>query len=309
MLLYSLELILYLGTIIEHIHYMKLKVLYILVFAFGASNLMNAQLNNYKYIIVPKSFSALKSENQYQTSTVMKYLLTQKGFTVVYNDALPEDLANNRCLGLNADLLDESSLFSTKLAVVFTDCQSKEIFRTVEGRSKIKEYVPAYRDAMEKALVSFDGMDYHYVPKKEAKKEVREEPITVSFKNDIQSVDEVEEPVVSESPKVVQQEATPENQSYKSLEPKPSNMVKVQEKQNSQLLPSEVLYAQPIENGYQLVDSTPKVVLKLEETSIPDVFLVNYQGSNGVVFKKEGKWFLEHSENGDKKLQELQIKF
>ena len=99
---------------------MKSKVTYILWLALMFGGAVNAQLNDYKYIIVPKSFSALKSENQYQTSTVMKYLLTQKGFTVVYNDALPEDLANNRCLGLTADLLDESGLFSTKLRYHFS---------------------------------------------------------------------------------------------------------------------------------------------------------------------------------------------
>lgn len=282
---------------------MKSKLLYILVFVLGASNLVNGQLNDYKYIIVPKRFEGFKSENQYQTSTIVKYLLTKKGFTAVYDDALPEDLANNRCLGLTASLVDESPMFSTKVSVALIDCQAKEVYRTMQGVSRIKEYLPAYREALEKAFVSFDGMDYKYVPKKGGlKEEVQEKSITVSYRNDIQNLDEPAQT------KVVQQEATPENQSYKSLEPKPSDMVKAEEKVKAEPLASEVLYAQPTANGYQLVDSTPKVVLKLEETSIENVFLTDYAG-NAVVFQKDGKWFLEYSENGEKKLKELNIKF
>jgi len=282
---------------------MKSKLLYILVFVLGASNLVNGQLNDYKYIIVPKRFEGFKSENQYQTSTIVKYLFTKKGFTAVYDDALPEDLANNRCLGLTASLVDESPMFSTKVSIALIDCQSKEVYRTMQGVSRIKEYQPAYREALGKAFVSFDGMDYKYVPKKEAPKEqVQEKPITVSYRNDVQTLDE---PAQS---KVVQQEATPDNQSYKSLEPKPSGMVKAEEKVKAQPLTFEMLYAQPTGNGYQLVDSTPKVVLKLEETSIENVFLTDYAG-NAVVFQKDGKWFLEYSENGEKKLKELNIKF
>ncbi|KAB7531614.1 hypothetical protein F8C76_09005 [Flagellimonas olearia] len=282
---------------------MKSKLLYILVFVLGASNLVNGQLNDYKYIIVPKRFEGFKSQNQYQTSTIVKHLFTKKGFTAVYDDALPEDLANNRCLGLTASLVDESPMFSTKVSVALIDCQAKEVYRTMQGVSRIKEYLPAYREALEKAFVSLDGMDYKYVPKKDGlKEEVQEKPITVSYRNDVQNLDE---PVQT---KVVQQEATPENQSYKSLEPKPSDMVKAEEKVKAEPLASEVLYAQPTANGYQLVDSTPKVVLKLEETSIENVFLTDYAG-NAVVFQKDGKWFLEYSENGEKKLKELNIKF
>jgi len=282
---------------------MKSKLLYILVFVLGASNLVNGQLNDYKYIIVPKRFEGFKSQNQYQTSTIVKHLFTKKGFTAVYDDALPEDLANNRCLGLTASLVDESPMFSTKVSVALIDCQAREVYRTMQGVSRIKEYLPAYREALEKAFVSFDGMDYKYVPKKDGlKEEVQEKPITVSYRNDIQNLDEPAQT------KVVQQEATPENQSYKSLEPKPSDMVKAEEKVKAEPLASEVLYAQPTANGYQLVDSTPKVVLKLEETSIENVFLTDYAG-NAVVFQKDGKWFLEYSENGEKKLKELNIKF
>lgn len=56
---------------------MKSKVLYILLLAMGLGGAVNAQLNNYKYIIVPKKFDAFKSVNEYQTSTLVKYFLNK----------------------------------------------------------------------------------------------------------------------------------------------------------------------------------------------------------------------------------------
>ena len=106
MLLYSLDLILYLGTIIDLPHYMKLRVLFLTVFSVGLSMSINAQLNKYKYVIVPKHFNAYKTPNKYQTSTLIKHFFTENGFNAVYDDALPEDLANNRCLGLLMDFED-----------------------------------------------------------------------------------------------------------------------------------------------------------------------------------------------------------
>src|SRR5690606_6747246 len=48
---------------------------------------------------------------------------------------------------------------------------------------------------------------------------------------------------------------------------------------------SGVLYAQAIENGFQLVDSSPKVVYKIKNTSMENVFLV--EGKNATLYKKE----------------------
>lgn len=280
---------------------MKARLLFLLLFTVGLGCSLYGQLNDYKYIIVPKRFDSYKEQNKYQTSTTIKYLLTQEGFNAVYDDALPEELAKNRCLGLLANLEDNSTFFITKTVLVLRDCQFKEVFRTVEGKSKIKEYKPAYREALSRAFVSFQGMNYKYVPKQEEKQ--KEEPITVSFKNDVKSLDE------SPKTEVVTQEATPENQSFKNMEPTPSSFTKAESIVEEKPIGSEVLYAQPIENGYQLVDSTPKIRMKLIKTSMENIFLVEQEGKNGVVFKKDDKWFLEYSENGSKKLEELNIKF
>ncbi|MEX0314558.1 MAG: hypothetical protein AB3N18_10300 [Allomuricauda sp.] len=280
---------------------MKLRVLFLAVFVIGLNGSMNGQLNKYKYIIVPKQFDAFKTQNRYQTSTTIKHLFTKNGFNAVYDDALPDDLANNRCLGLLVDLEDNSSLFATKTAIVLQDCQLNEVFRSIEGKSKIKEYKKAYREALNDAFITFSGLNYTYTPKIEEKQEAKEEPIIVSFKNDVKSLEEkpVEEVIV--------QEATTENQTYKSVKPVESNYVKAEK--SKEPLAEGLLYAQPIENGYQLVDSTPKVVMKLMKTSVADIFLVNHNGRSGMLTNQEGKWILEYADDGGKKAKELKIKF
>ena len=279
---------------------MKHKVLYILLFAMGLNTVVNAQLNDYKYIIVPKKFDAFKSVNEYQTSTLVKYYFEENGFNALYDDALPVDLAGNRCLGLLANLEDGSNMFTTKVTITLKDCNNVEVFRSVEGISKIKEYDKAYKDAIQKAFVSFAGMDYNYVSQEQEQKESA--TVTLNFKDDVKSVQE------NSKEHIIEQKATTEEQVYKAVEPKPSSIVRVVEKQSSEL-PNEVLYAQPTDFGYQLVDSTPKVVLKLQETSMDNVFMTDFNGYNAVVFQKDGKWLLEYSENGEKVQKELDIKF
>jgi len=279
---------------------MKHKVLYILLFAMGLNTVVNAQLNDYKYIIVPKKFDAFKSVNEYQTSTLVNYYFEENGFNALYDDALPVDLAGNRCLGLLANLEDDSNMFSTKITIVLKDCNNVEVYRSVEGVSKIKEYDKAYKDAIQKAFVSFAGMDYNYVPQEQEQKESA--TVTLNFKDDVKSVQE------NSKEHIIEQKATTEEQVYKAVEPKPSSIVRVVEKQSSEL-PNEVLYAQPTDFGYQLVDSTPKVVLKLQETSMDNVFMTDFNGYNAVVFQKDGNWLLEYSENGEKVQKELDIKF
>jgi len=269
-------------------------------FTISFSSIAQSVFDDYKYIVVPKRFATFKKENQYQTSTLVKHLLTENGFTAVYDDALPEELILNRCMGLYVKLNDNSSMFSTKASVSFEDCGSKEIFRTEEGKSKEKEYKLSYSEAVRKAMKSLDIINYAY-------KEPVNETIKVSYKNDVKNIPEVDNSTstVKQNP-VVKQEATQETQSYKSVEPVKSNYTKavnkvVPLKFNSE----EVLYAQEITNGYQLVDSTPKVRLKIYETSVKDVYLA----ASGIIYGKESKWYYEYYTNDVLTTKELNIKF
>ena len=300
MLLYSSDLILYLGTIIEYLLRMKSKQLLVSVFVLVFVGMANAQLNKYKYIIVPKKFDAFKEQNMHQTSTMIKFLFSQEGFTTTYDDLLPEDLASDRCLGLVADLEDNSNLFSTRTTLVLKDCNGAEVFRSIEGRSKIKEFKAAYRESVSNTFAPIKSLGYTYTPKDEKTAKKESKTVTVSFKDDVNSVNK------QPDSKVVQQTATQEEQSYKSVEPVASNITKSVVSKPAE---SNVLYAQPTENGYQLVDSSPKVVLKLIKTSVDNIFLIDDDTKNGMVFKKGDKWLLEYADGNGKKQEELNIKF
>ncbi|PZR18205.1 MAG: hypothetical protein DI539_16655 [Flavobacterium psychrophilum] len=69
------------------------------------------------------------------------------------------------------------------------------------------------------------------------------------------------------------------------------------------------LFAQPIANGYQLVDNTPKVVLKIYKTSQQDSYTAVSDTKNGVVFKRGNDWVFEYYQNDKLISEKLNIKF
>jgi len=69
------------------------------------------------------------------------------------------------------------------------------------------------------------------------------------------------------------------------------------------------LFAEAIGNGYKLSDKDGAIKYILGETSIENVFLVNQEGVNGVVVKKDEKWYLEYKGAKGKIVEELHIKF
>ncbi|KAF2513014.1 hypothetical protein E0W72_00910 [Flavobacterium arcticum] len=69
------------------------------------------------------------------------------------------------------------------------------------------------------------------------------------------------------------------------------------------------LFAQPIKNGYQLVDSAPKVVLKMYKTSHPDYYIGITEGKNGMILKDDGNWFFEYYQDNELIIEKLNIKF
>jgi hypothetical protein len=285
------------------------KNIVLAIFLFAVPLMSRAQLNDYKYIIVPKKFDGFRNVNQYQTSTLIKYLLVQKGFEAVYDDALPEDLNANRCLGLLLDFEDLSSMFSTKVILNLKDCNSVVIMATEIGKSKEKEFKLAYNEAIKDAFRSFDAINYSYNPKSN-----NEEPVTLSFKNDVKKLDEPpKETPKNRKEQVAIEEVTPERQTYKSIEPVESDLKKGENDEgktmNNPMAITDVLYAQEVPNGYQLVDSTPKIRLKIFKTSKPDQYLAKSDENEGIVYAKEGKWFFEYYVGDQLRVEELIIKF
>lgn len=72
---------------------------------------------------------------------------------------------------------------------------------------------------------------------------------------------------------------------------------------------SQVLNAQPIPNGFQLVDNTPKVVLRIFKTTETDVYVASDDTTNGVVFKDGPLYSYEYYLDGKLVKKQLNIKF
>ncbi|MFT7331281.1 MAG: hypothetical protein ACI848_001359, partial [Roseivirga sp.] len=70
---------------------------------------------------------------------------------------------------------------------------------------------------------------------------------------------------------------------------------------------TNTLYAQPNENGFQLINLKPAVVFLILKTNIKDVFIIS--NKNGVLYKKGPSWIAEFYENGTLVEKKYQLKF
>ncbi len=229
--------------------------------------------DNFKYIIVADKFHFVKQVDGYQTSSLTKFLLEKKGFQVfLSNEDFPEELLKNKCgIALFADVNDESDFLTTKSFIILNDCKGNTIYTSKVGKSKLKEYKKAYQESIRNAFNSMTDVLFSYKPsdKKES---------FVDKSNDI---------------------------SNKIFIPKDSIIEKKIE--SKEISNPEILYAQPILNGFQLVNATPQVVFILQKSSFKDLFLV--KNKNGIIYKEGNDWFFEYYEEATLIKKQLQLKF
>ena len=72
---------------------------------------------------------------------------------------------------------------------------------------------------------------------------------------------------------------------------------------------SDLVYAQATQNGYQLVDASPKVVFVLYKTSRSDLYIATKGNSQGVFVQKDNQWFFEYYENEKLVSEKVVVKF
>ena len=271
----------------------------ILVFAFllitVSSIYAQSSVNEYKYVIVPERFDFLKANDQFKLNSLTKFLLEKKNFLVFMDNNMPKELIENRCMALFTKVSKRNNLFNTKLKVQLLDCYNNVVIESNMGASREKDFQKAYHEALRNAFKSL-SVDYTYTPK-EAKEDELEvvavtpkpEPQEIKIKKEVEPKTETK--IVKETVNVVKD--TP----VKKPIVKSEEIIEVKK-------PSNILYAQPIAEGFQLVDNTPKVVMILLETAKKDVFIV--KGQDAIVYKENSKWYVSKNSN-DSKL--LEIKF
>jgi len=149
------------------------------IFLFGFVLMSSAQdLNNYKYIIVPETFSFTDGVDQYRLNSLTKFLFEKNGFnTVMKTEDKPVDLKNDPCLGLNTNITDNSNLFVTKLTLQLIDCSGNVVFETKEGSTRAKDFKTAYHEALRDAFSTVETVEYKYMESATMKEESSEKEV------------------------------------------------------------------------------------------------------------------------------------
>lgn len=248
---------------------MKIKVLLALLFCSAIG--FSQSVNDYKAVIIPLKYDFIKTDNQYRLATLTKSNLLKAGFEAYYtNEQIPAGI--DRCELLYIDVKRDNAFLVTKLFIQFKDCYGKVIYTSETGKSREKDYEVAYKESLEGAFVSVIALHYKYNGK------------TVS----------------STSPTVVAQAVTPVAAVASTH---------VEEKPVVNLSDPNLLYAQPTENGFQLIDKTPKVVMKLLKTSRADSFIAIKDGIQGSLNAKDNQWYFEYYQNDKLISEKISVKF
>lgn len=283
----------------------------ILLALFLLSAPARSQFNAYKYVVVPTHFEGYPKPNQYQTSTVIKYFLTERGYPAVYDAQQPTELRVQPCLGVFTRLHDTSGMFLTRVTLEFVDCEGRQVFQTLEGSSRQKEYVQAYKEAIQNALLSLSGHTYSYHPVATpvTKSAAQPTPAAVQAETAVAAAEvavSAPEPVAEAAPEPVAENQAVANEVAVEVPEEPMPEPTAAETARE----PETWYAQPIANGFQLVDSTPKIRMKLVNTSRKDTYiaLVGEQAV-GTVYLADGIWVHEYFDGGTLFRQPLNLKF
>ncbi|MCH4823955.1 hypothetical protein ML462_12320 [Gramella lutea] len=188
-----------------------MKNLIAAIFLFGGVFFSSAQnIDDYKYILIPESYEFLGEVNQYQLNALTKFLFEREGFnTLMSTGEKPQDLSRNGCLGLSANVLNNSGIFVTKLQIELKDCNGKVIFKSEEGRSREKEFKVAYNEALRDAFKSVEKLNYKYDPTSEKSSEESVETVAVKFAVDTTSSSEITNESSSQ-PEIIEKEAKSE---------------------------------------------------------------------------------------------------
>ena len=261
------------------------KTLFFLVLLISTSGFsQEINFDKYQYIVVADKFDFVSETDQYQTSSLTKFLLEKKGFKVFLNsDKLPEDLQINRCIALFVSIKDDSSMFTIKNTIEIKDCYGEILFSSQEGKSKDKDYKKGYQEAIRNAYETMTGFNYSYNPALVDVKKNKKDELLIA---------DIDSTTSTKSQKVVM---TPD--------------VEIETIKEKIIVSKtvDVLYAQIKNNGFQLVNTAPELVFLILKTNVKNVFII--QDKNGILYKLGENWVAEFYEKNQLVTKEYQIKF
>ena len=244
----------------------------VLLFILISSYAFSQSVNDYQYVIVPAKFDFSSKTDQYRLNTLTKLLLQKYNFKAFLStDSIPTEIANSNCKKLYAYLVKDNGLLNVKIKILLKDCKEKVVYETAFGKSNEKDFNIAYTIALREAAKSFETQNYKYNGKND--NVVSGNSISEKLQNQAVSLD-------------ITPASSPSNDTAKTF-----------------------YFAQPIANGYQVVDTEPKVIMKLYTTSQKNVFIAVKGTINGTVISKNEQWFFEYYDNGKLVSEPLNLKF
>ena len=158
---------------------------------------------------------------------------------------------------LSASVKDDSSMLRIKVLIEIKDCYGKTLYTSEKGLSKLKDYKRGYQEAIKKAFETMSDFEYSYSPNNKIN---------------------IEAPVAATS-------ATAIIKTTNSVAKTNDSLVKSEIVSNNSNIDSiQVLYAQPKESGFQLINTKPEVVFTILKTSKQDYYII--KNKNGLYIKK-----------------------
>ena len=255
---------------------MKNFITIVILTLISSLSFSQASLNDYEMALIPAKFEFQKSDNQYRINATIKAFLKQKGFEVyLSSDELPEGFIDYNCNKVNVNVIEENTMFSTKIKIEFKDCKNTVLFTTDLGESRAKDLPQAYNQALLLTLKSFDKAKYKFSGKTYYNEEAQEKLKSREVEN-----------VSTEVTKVTKSE---KGVSYEKVEKIPK--------------------IETNETFVNVVNQANNEELVLYKTTRNAIYLCNQNAKSGIVFAKNDVWFFEYLDNGKLVSEKLDIKF
>lgn len=296
---------------------------------FNPKGISQESVNAYKYVIIPTSFNFLNEPDQYQINSLTKFLFEKQGFNAVMSDEeFPQDLNNNRCLALYADIEKHKAFLNTKLQIHLKDCNNKVVLSSEIGQSREKEYNKVYNLAIRDAFKSFEDLNYSYQPSSQVISQSTNVPThnvgnsqaqeeIDRLKREVAALKEVERQKAEALAAAAQEKASAKQENVNIQREEKENearkkgskieLAETLKKETKSDESIQSLFANPVQNGYTITDASSKVLYHLVFSGKEDVYIV--KGQDAIVYKMNNSWIVSKASDSGVSLKTLNVTF
>ena len=197
----------------------------------------------------------------------------------------------------------------TRLQIELIDCNGKVVSISQVGETKVKEYAKAYNLALREAFQTYQYMGYKYQPKAGVieTKPLESLPVSEANKDDAQK--EIER--LKKQVEVLKEEKEATQAIKEDLVSTPTESIAPKKVVQTELKEvkkaDDGWYANPIDNGFQVVDANSKKIMVLLYSGAPDVYIV--KGKDAIVFKNDEAWVYGINDGSSLKVNRITLKF